>query len=121
MVAISKDSKDDYRKLTGNQKAAILLMALGEETAVKLFSLMDDDEIRLFSSIMSTLGQINSDVVERIIMEFNEQMSASGSLVGNLDSTERLLVKALGRGKVDLIMEEIRGPAGRNTWDKLGN
>ena len=30
-------------------------------------------------------------------------------------------VKALGKGRVDSIMEEIRGPAGRTTWDKLGN
>ena len=50
-----------------------------------------------------------------------EQVSASGALVGNHDSTERLLVKALGKGRVDGIMEEIRGPAGRTTWDKLGN
>jgi flagellar motor switch protein FliG len=121
MAPSPKDSKDDYRRLNGTQKAAIFLMALGEETAVKLFTLMDDDEIRMLSSIMSTLGQVNADVVERIILEFNEQVSASGSLIGNLDSTERLLVKALGRGKVDTIMEEIRGPAGRNTWDKLGN
>lgn len=121
MPPAQKDNKDDYRKLTGAQKAAIFLMALGDETAVKLFALMDDDEIRLVSSLMASLGQVNSDVVERIILEFNEQVSASGSLIGNLDSTERLLVKALGRGKVDMIMEEIRGPAGRNTWDKLGN
>jgi flagellar motor switch protein FliG len=121
MPPAQKDNKDDYRKLTGAQKAAIFLMALGDETAVKLFALMDDDEIRLVSSLMASLGQVNSDIVERIILEFNEQVSASGSLIGNLDSTERLLVKALGRGKVDMIMEEIRGPAGRNTWDKLGN
>ncbi len=121
MAPAPKDNKDDYRKLNGSQKAAIFLMALGDETAVKLFSLMDDEEIRLVSSIMSTLGSVNSDIVERIILEFNEQVSAAGGLLGNLDSTERLLVKALGRGKVDMIMEEIRGPAGRNTWDKLGN
>jgi flagellar motor switch protein FliG len=121
MAPSPKDNKDDFRRLNGTQKAAIFLMTLGEETAVKLFTLMDDDEIRMLSSIMSTLGQVNADIVERIILEFNEQVSASGSLIGNLDSTERLLVKALGRGKVDTIMEEIRGPAGRNTWDKLGN
>lgn len=121
MPPAPKESKDDYRKLNGAQKAAIFLMALGDETAVKLFALMDDDEIRLVSGIMSTLGQVPAEIVERIMLEFNEQVSASGGLFGTLDSTERLLVKALGRGKVDSIMEEIRGPAGRNTWDKLGN
>jgi len=113
--------KEDYRKLTGAQKAAILLMSIGEENATKLFSLMDDEEIKEVSTTMSTLGQISSDVVERLFLEFVEQMSASGVVVGTYDSTERLLMKALGKGRVDAIMEEIRGPAGRTTWDKLGN
>ncbi len=115
------DSKEDYRKLSGIQKAAMFLIAIGEETAIKLFSMMEDDEIREISNIMSSLGQVNSDTVERLFGEFAEQVSASGAVVGNYDSTERLLVKALGKGRVDAIMEEIRGPAGRTTWDKLGN
>jgi len=41
--------------------------------------------------------------------------------VGTLDSTERLLTKVLGKDKVNQIMEEIRGPAGRTMWEKLGN
>lgn len=99
----------------------MFLMAIGEENAIKLFSLMDDDEIREISNIMSTLGQVNADVVERLFHDFADQVSASGALVGNYDSTERLLIKALGKNRVDGIMEEIRGPAGRTTWDKLGN
>lgn len=116
-----KDSKDDYRKMSGAQKAAIFLMSLGEENAIKVFSKMDDEEIREISSIMSSLGQVNSDIVERLFMEFVEQVSASGAIVGNYDSTEKLLIKALGKERVGGLMEELRGPAGRTTWDKLGN
>ncbi len=120
-MAPPKDMKDEYRKLNGAQKAAIFLMSVGEEVAVKLFSMMDDEEIREISNIMSSLGQVNSEIVERLFVDFAEKVSASGAVVGNYDSTERLLVKALGKGRVDNIMEEIRGPAGRTTWDKLGN
>ncbi len=121
MAAPPKDSKEDFRKMGGPQKAAMFLMAIGEESAVKLFALMDDDEIREISNIMSGLGQVNSDIVERLFHDFADQVSASGALIGNYDSTERPLVKALGKNRVDSIMEEIRGPAGRTTWDKLGN
>lgn len=113
--------RDDYRKLSGIQKAAIFLMAIGDDLATRMFNMMEDDEIKDISGTMSQLGQVNSEVVERIFLEFSEQMSAAGVVVGNYDSTERLLTKALGKGKVDSIMEEIRGPAGRTTWDKLGN
>ncbi len=121
MAPQPKEQKDDYRKMSGAQKTAMFLMAIGEDTAIKLFSMMEDDEIREVSNIMSTLGQVSSDMVERLFMEFAEAVSSSGAVVGNYDSTERLLVKALGKGRVDSIMEEIRGPAGRTTWDKLGN
>lgn len=113
--------KDDFRKLTGVQKAAIFLMSVGEENATKIFAMMDDEEIKEISLTMSTLGQISSDTVERLFTDFSEQMNAAGAIIGTYDSTERLLAKALGKSKVDTIMDEIRGPAGKTTWDKLGN
>ncbi len=113
--------KEEYRKLTGPQKIAIFMMSIGEESAGKLFAMMDDDEIREISATMATLGEVSSDTVERLYVEFADQMSASGAVVGTYDTAERLLVKALGKERVDSIMEDIRGPAGKTTWDKLGN
>lgn len=113
--------REDYRSLSGPQKAAILLMSLGEEHAGKLFALMDDEEIKEVSQVMSTLGTISSNLVERLFVEFAEQVSGTGSVVGSFESTERLLSKVLGDDRVGEIMEEIRGPSGRTMWDKLGN
>ncbi|GAB4187008.1 MAG: flagellar motor switch protein FliG [Thalassobaculales bacterium] len=113
--------REDYRSLTGPEKAAILLMSLGEEHAAKLFALMGDDEIKEISQVMANLGTVSSNIVERLFVEFAEQVSSTGSLVGSFDSTERLLSKVLDGDRVSDIMEEIRGPAGRTMWDKLGN
>ena len=113
--------KDDFRGLSGPQKAGIFMLALGEDHASKLFDMMDDEEIRELSQAMANLGTISSSVVERLFVEFADQLSNAGSLVGSYDSTERLLQRTLGGERVDLIMEEIRGPAGRTMWDKLGN
>ncbi len=112
---------DDVRSLTGRQKAAIVIMAIGEERATKLFSLMDEEEIKELSQSMASLGSVNSKVVEALFVEFASQMSSTGSLVGSFDSTERLLRNTLPGDKVAGIMEEIRGPAGRTMWDKLSN
>ncbi len=113
--------KDDYRTLTGQEKAAIILLSLGEETSGKLFALMTDDEIKEISQTMSTLGSVNAAIIERLIIEFADQMSASGSVMGSFDSTERLLMKVLGKNRAGEILDEVRGPAGRTMWDKLGN
>lgn len=114
-------TKEDYRNLTGPQKAAILLLSLGDEQAGKLFNLMQDDEIKELSQIMSNLGSIGSNLVERIFVDFADALSSTGSLVGSHATTERLLLKGLDKDRVATIMEEIRGPAGRTMWDKLGN
>ncbi|MCA3260495.1 MAG: flagellar motor switch protein FliG [Telmatospirillum sp.] len=113
--------KDDYRSLTGAEKAAIILLSLGEESAGKLFALMTDDEIKEISQTMSTLGSVNAAIIERLIIEFADQMSASGSVMGSFDSTERLLSKVLDKNRAAEILDEVRGPAGRTMWDKLGN
>lgn len=114
--------RDDYRSLTGPEKAAILLLALGEEHTATIFGFMNDEEILEISQIMSTLGKIGPNVVERLFIDFAEQMSSTNALVGSHESTERMLHKSgISRDKIDLIMEEIRGPAGRTMWEKLGN
>ena len=113
--------REDFRSLTGPEKAAILILAIGEENAVKLFNYMDDEEIKEISQTMANLGTVSSNLVERLFVEFAEQISSTGSLVGSYESTERLLQKALSPDRVSQIMEEIRGPAGRTMWDKLAN
>ena len=113
--------REDYRSITGPEKASILLMSLGEDQAAKLLGQMDDEEIKEISQVMASLGTVSSNIVERLFVEFAKQVSSTGSLVGTLDSTERLLAKALGEERVGEIMEEIRGPAGRTMWDKLAN
>ncbi|HLB06226.1 MAG TPA: flagellar motor switch protein FliG [Alphaproteobacteria bacterium] len=114
-------ARSELRSMAGPQRAAIIMMALSEEHAARLFGMMDDEEIREISTAMSNLGQINSDVVESLFLEFAERLSSTGSLVGTFESTERLLGKVLGNDRVNQIMEEIRGPAGRTMWDKLSN
>lgn len=108
-------------KLPGPQRAALLMLALGEQYGGKIWSMLDDDELRELSLVMSTLGTVEADVVEDLLLEFVSRMSASGALMGNFDATERLLQQYLPKERVNGIMDEIRGPAGRNMWEKLSN
>ena len=65
------------------------------------------------------------DVIHRIeqlimvVLGIVSRISVSGVLMGNYDATERLLQQYLPSDRVGGIMEEIRGPAGRNMWEKL--
>ena len=109
------------RGLTGPERAAVLMLALGEAHGSKIWSLLDDDDLRMLSVTMSTLGTVDADAVENLLLEFVGRLSASGALMGNYDGTERLLQQYLPPERVSGIMDEIRGPAGRNMWEKLSN
>src|SRR3954451_8222091 len=109
------------RRLSGPERAAVLMLALGKQHGAKVWSMLDDDELRQLSILMSTLGTIDAGVVENLLLEFVSRMSASGALMGDYDATERLLQQYLPPERVGGIMDEIRGPAGRNMWEKLSN
>ncbi|MGH6718528.1 MAG: flagellar motor switch protein FliG, partial [Alphaproteobacteria bacterium] len=114
-------ARRDLKQFRGPERAAVFLLSLGEENAISLLSQLHDDEIKELSQVMSNLGKVPSDVVEQLFVEFADQVSSTGALVGSFDTVERLLGKSLNDERVNVIMEDIRGPAGRTMWDKLGN
>src|SRR6218665_1238446 len=109
------------RKLTGDEKAAVLLLALGPDYGRPILQELDDMEIRLLSRAMVRLGPITQEMLDDLLGEFVVSISANGTISGNSDTTQRLLLSFLPAERVDAIMEEIRGPAGRNMWEKLAN
>src|SRR5258706_14941836 len=124
VIADGASRQGNLRKgppMSGPKRAAVLMLALGEQYGGKVWSLLDDDEVRELSMAMSTLGTVEADVVEDLLLEFVSRMSASGALMGTFDATERLLEQYLPSDRVSGIMDEIRGPAGRNMWEKLSN
>lgn len=119
-LVTKKPSVDDIRKLTGPEKAAVILLSLGEEHT-QLWKGLDDDEIKEISQAMAGLGTVSAQVVEELLLEFVSGMTGSGSVMGSFEQTQRLLAAFMPSDRVDGLMEEIRGPAGRTMWDKLGN
>lgn len=113
--------KDDFRTLSGMQKAAMFMLSIGQDHSALIFEKMDDEEIRDLSVAMSGLGTVSASVIERLFVDFADNLAGAGGLVGSFASTERLLLGALPDERVTAIMEEMRGPAGRTMWDKLNN
>ena len=110
----------DLKNLSGPEKAAIVLLALGEEHT-RIWESLDDEEIKEVSQAMAGLGTVSASVVEELLVEFVSGMSSTGAIMGSYEQTQRLLASFMPPEKVDALMEEIRGPAGRTMWDKLGN
>ncbi len=110
----------DPGKLSGPEKAAVILLAMGEDHGA-IWEALDEEEIKEVSQAMASLGTVSASVVEALMVEFVSGMSSTGAIMGSFEQTQRTLASFMPSDKVDGLMEEIRGPAGRTMWDKLGN
>src|ERR1700712_4508618 len=115
-VARKKQSIDDPKRLSGPEKAAVVLLSLGEDHK-HLWEQLDEEEIKEISQAMSSLGTVSATVVETLLVEFVSGMSGTGAIMGSFEQTQRLLNAFMPSDRVDAMMEEIRGPAGRTMWD----
>ena len=107
--------------LSGAQRAAALLLILGEEKAGALLERLYDDEVRDISAAMVTLGTLPASAVEKICADFANELGTDGALFGGWEATERMLQRFLPKDRVTQIMQDIRGPAGKTLWDKIAN
>jgi flagellar motor switch protein FliG len=109
------------RDLSGDEKAAVLLLSLGPDFGKPILEELDEMEVKVLSRTMVRMGPITQEMLDSLFAEFVTSVSANGTVSGNSETTQRLLLSFLPPDRVDAIMEEIRGPAGRNMWEKLSN
>ena len=77
------------------------------------------EALALHGRNLKTLWRLDFEALCNVVER--REKATNRNLVGSYESTERLLQKTLPRDRASAIMEEIRGPAGRTMWDKLGN
>src|SRR5258708_10222897 len=120
-LAARRGNRRKGQPLSGPKRAAVLMLALGEQYGGKVWSLLDDDEVRELSLVMSTLGTVEADVVEDLLLEFVSRMSASGALMGTFDGPDRMLHLYFPPERVSSLCSQNRRPPPRNMWGKLSN
>lgn len=96
-------------QLTGKQKAAVLLMTLDVDVASKVFKEMDMKEVEQIAVEITSLRDLPATVVEDVIEEFYQLMTAQSFMVeGGLEYAQVLLEKSYGLEKAKEIIEKIR-------------
>ncbi len=107
--------------LSGAERAAVVMLALGEEASKPLWASFDEDELREVTLAISKLGSVASEVVESLLYDFVMNLSSTGAISGSAASAQRFLRHVLPADKAESILEDIKGPAGKTMWDKLAN
>ena len=99
-------------RLSGPERAAVLLITLGEEVAAKVLANLDDREIQNIGNYMAALGNVDMSVMDSINKEFYEMVeTGTGGLgVAGMDFLKTALMQALDPGKAPEILNNITTP-----------
>ncbi|GAB4361611.1 MAG: flagellar motor switch protein FliG [Deltaproteobacteria bacterium] len=97
--------------LTGAEKAAILLLSIGEEAATEIFRSLEDPEIKMIGQAMARMHEIPSETVSRVMNEFRREMIQPRGVVTNTRTfLSNSLSKAIDPGKARTIVSELVQP-----------
>ena len=100
--------------LSGVQRAAVLLLSLGEEDAAEVLKHMNAKEVQKLGIAMATISGISREQVMQVMSNFGEALDKQTSLgMGADDYVRKVLVQALGEDKAGSLIDRIL--LGRNT------
>ncbi|QIE55388.1 hypothetical protein G5B40_07905 [Pikeienuella piscinae] len=107
-------------RLEQAEKAAIVLVALGPETAARLLAGIGERRLHRFARIVNGLSEVPADVVERVIAEFLHKIEDTRSVGGGAVEARRFLSEVLDKDQVNRIMGDLN-TKGRSVWSMLGD
>ena len=93
--------------LTGEQKSAILLRAIGEEAAAQVMRLLDPKEIKKLGAFMNGTAQISRDQEDAVIADFKDASATGEVQFQGKEYIKSILIKALGPDKAARIIESM--------------
>lgn len=97
-----------FHDLTGKQKAAILLVALGHEKSAQIFKFLDEEDIEELTLEISNLGKVQPEFRDSVLEEFHQLCLAQQYIVwGGVDYARQVLEKALGANKANEIINRL--------------
>jgi len=113
MAANSNDKKGEGR--SGVERAAILLLTLGEQEAAQVLKHMGAREVQRVGAAMTRLTGVSRDEVQGVLAEFSTLVETQTSVgVGVDDFLRKVLVDALGQDKAASVIERINlGPTSK--------
>lgn len=118
-MAAGIDGKKAFAEMPGTQRAAALLLLLGDKEGAPIWQLLEEDEVKKVSHAMVQLGSLEVETVENLIVDFVSRLSSNGGLSSSFERTESLLMKIFPTEQVAVIMADIKGASGRRVWQSL--
>lgn len=95
-------------KLSGPERAAILMMAVGEEVATAIMKHMGPKEVQRIGEAMASTSNVSREQVEDVVSNFAETFGDQTAIgVGSEDYLRKILVNSLGEDKASGLIDRI--------------
>lgn len=102
----------DPNKLTGAEKAAILLLCMGEEATTKVFESLSDSEVREITRCMVNIEHIPAQLSREIVAEFHRtQKTHAGIFIRGNDFVKKVIAGSADQKRAEKLMEDV-------TWEE---
>jgi flagellar motor switch protein FliG len=109
-------------KLTGPQKTAILILALGDAFAADAFKKLDRAEITVISRAMAKLDSVDKEQAEEVLREFNQAMTIGKEMLyGGPEQVRKMISASLDSDTARYILDELDFATGPTPFKELGN
>ena len=109
-------------QLSGAEKIAILLLAMGDKFTSEVFKRMERAEITEVSKAIMNLDAVPKETVEAVLREFHHAMvSGQDILAGGESAVKRILLKHLDTDTAKYIIDELDLELGPTPFRELGN
>ena len=109
-------------KLTGPQKTAILILALGDAFASEVFKKFERAEITAVSRAMAKLDTVNKEQAEEVLREFNQAMTIGKEMLyGGPEQVRKMISSNLDSDTARYILDELDFDSGPVPFKELGN
>lgn len=96
-------------RLSGARKAAVLLMAVGDELAKEILRTLPEADVERLSSELADMREISPEVSAAVLEEFWELLETQSYMVhGGIDYASRLLAETFGKQRADDLVTQIR-------------
>ena len=100
--------EESSSNLSGPERAAILLMTLGEQEAAEVMKLMGPKEVQKIGTVMAGLTSVSKHQVSDVLDEFTRAVDEQTALgIGNEDYVRNVLINALGEDKAGGVIDRI--------------
>ena len=107
-VAMSEALQEELAALNGTQRAAVLVLLLGEQQASDIIRYMNPKEVQALGGAMVALSDLSQEVVNAVLDDFVSTLKKQTSLgLGTNEYVEKVLKRALGPDKAASVLSRI--------------